>query len=133
VSVHAPLTAETTKLVGRDAFAAAKPGLVLVNTARGPIVDLDALTDALRDGRIAAAGLDVLPEEPANPEHPLIRAWAAGEAWIDHRLLITPHSAFYTPESVYDMRYKGGEVALTYLTTGRLQNCVNLEFLEARR
>ena len=50
----------------------------------------------------------MLPEEPADPEHPLIKAWANDEEWIDHRLLITPHSAFFTPESVYDMRYKGG-------------------------
>ena len=61
VTIHAPLTAETRGMIGAAAFAAAKPGLVLVNTARGPIVDLDALADALRDGRIAGAGLDVLP------------------------------------------------------------------------
>ena len=58
---------------------------------------------------------------------------SADEAWIDHRLLITPHSAFFTPESVYDMRYKGGEVAMAYLTDGHLQNCVNGRFLRNRR
>jgi lactate dehydrogenase-like 2-hydroxyacid dehydrogenase len=73
--------------------------------------------------------LDVLPVEPADPDHPLIKAWADGEDWIDHRLLLTPHSAFFTPESVYDMRFKGGEVALTYLQQGRLQNCVNGDFI----
>ena len=96
-------------------LAASKPGLVLINTARGPIIDLDALYEAMKADQVQAVGLDVLPEEPANPEHPLIKAWAANEEWIDHRLLITPHSAFFTPESVYDMRFKGGEVALTYL------------------
>ena len=75
----------------------------------------------------------MLPVEPADPDHPLIRAWAANEEWIDHRLLITPHSAFFTPESVYDMRFKGGEVALTYLADGRLQNVVNGEFLAELR
>ena len=133
VSVHAPLNEETIKLIDADVMSASKPGLILINTARGPVVDLDALHDALRSGKIQAAGLDVLPEEPANPEHPLIKAWAANEAWIDHRLVLTPHSAFFTPESVYDMRYKAGEVALTYLSTGRLQNCVNERFLEHRR
>ena len=72
-------------------------------------------------------------EEPANPDHPLIEAWAANEEWIDNRLLLTPHSAFFTPESVYDMRYKGGEVAVTYLGGGRLQNCVNNEWLDECR
>jgi phosphoglycerate dehydrogenase-like enzyme len=133
VSVHAPLSEGTTKLIGREALYASKPGLILINTARGPIVDLDALHDAMKDNKVQAAGLDVLPEEPANPEHPLIKAWAADEEWIDHRLVITPHSAFFTPESVHDMRFKAGEVALTYLKTGRLQNCVNGAFLKQRR
>ena len=133
VSLHLPLAPETEKLVDAALLAASKPGLILINTARGPIIDLDALHDALRSGQVQAAGLDVLPEEPANPEHPLLKAWAADEDWIDHRLLVTPHSAFYTPESVHDMRYKGGEVAMAYLTGGRLQNCVNGQFLRDRR
>ncbi len=129
VSLHLPLSSDTKKLINADVLAASKSGLILINTARGPIIDLDALHDALRRDVVQAVGLDVLPEEPANPEHPLIRAWADDEPWIDHRLLITPHSAFFTPESVYDMRYKAGEVALTYLRGGRLQNCVNAEYL----
>jgi len=133
VSIHAPLSAGTEKLINADVLAASKPGLILVNTARGPIIDLDALHDALKSNQIQAAGLDVLPEEPANPDHPLVKAWAADEEWIDHRLLITPHSAFFTPESVYDMRFKGGEVAVTYLETGRLNNCVNAEWLTQPR
>ncbi len=129
VSLHAPLSAETEKLINAEVLAASKPGLVLINTARGPIIDLDALYEALRADQIQAVGLDVLPVEPADPDHPLIKAWADGEDWIDHRLLLTPHSAFFTPESVYDMRFKGGEVALTYLQQGRLQNCVNGDFI----
>lgn len=133
VSLHLPLSDETEKLINAEVLAASKPGLVLINTARGPIIDLDALHDALRDNQLQAAGLDVLPEEPADPDHPLIRAWAADEEWIDHRLLLTPHSAFFTPESVFDMRYKGGELAITYLHENRLQNCVNEAFLKKRR
>ena len=133
VSIHAPLAEETTRLINADVLKASKPGLILINTARGPIVDLDALHEALKQNWIQAAGLDVLPEEPANPEHPLIKAWAADEEWIAERLLLTPHSAFFTPESVYDMRYKGGEVAVTYLSGGGLQNCVNERVLTAPR
>ncbi len=133
VSIHAPLSAETEKLINADVLNASKPGLILINTARGPIIDLDALYEALKNDKIQAAGLDVLPEEPANPDHPLIKAWAADEDWINHRLLITPHSAFFTPESVYDMRYKGGEIAVTYLGGGRLHNCVNGEWLNNPR
>lgn len=133
VSLHLPLGPETEKLIDAALLARAKPGLILVNTARGPIVDLDALHQALRDGRVQAAGLDVLPVEPPDPEHPLLAAWAADEPWVEHRLLLTPHSAFFTPESVYDMRFKGGEIAMAYLTEGRLQNCVNEAYLTRRR
>lgn len=133
VSLHLPLDSDTTRLINAEVLAHSKPGLILINTARGPIIDLDALHDAMRAGAVQAAGLDVLPEEPADPTHPLLAAWAAGEDWIDHRLLLTPHSAFFTPESVYDMRFKGGEVAMAYLSRGHLQNCVNAAYLRNPR
>ena len=104
VSIHTPLTAETRNMIGAAAFAAAKRGMILINTARGPVVDIDALYDAMKDGIVLAAGLDVLPEEPANPQRRLIAAWQRNEDWIRHRLLLTPHSAFYTPESMRDNR-----------------------------
>ncbi len=129
LSVHVPLSDETEKMLNAEAFKHAKPGLILINSARGPIIDLDALHDALKNDQIQAAGLDVLPVEPADPKHPLLSAWTADEEWIADRLLITPHSAFYTPESMRDMRDKGIHVAIEYLDGGRLQNCVNAEFL----
>lgn len=129
VSLHLPLSAETEKLIDLELLQQSKPGLILINTARGPIIDLDGLYEALRGDHIQAVGLDVLPQEPADPEHPLIKAWSADEEWIADRMLLTPHSAFFTPESVYDMRYKGGEIAVAYLAGGRLQNCVNSEWL----
>jgi lactate dehydrogenase-like 2-hydroxyacid dehydrogenase len=133
VSLHTPLTDETRGMINTEVLASAKPGLILINTARGEIIDLDALCDALRDDVVLAAGLDVLPQEPANPDHPLIAAWSAGEEWISHRLVLTPHSAFFTPESLRDLRAKAAEVAVRYLTTGRLENCVNVDYLKHRR
>ncbi len=130
VSLHVPLSAETHKLVNAQILAHAKPGLVLINTARGPVVDLDALYDALKSAQLGAAALDVLPEEkPVNSEHPLLKAWVDREPWINHRLLLTPHSAFYSTESMYDMRFLGGQGAAQYLTKGVLRNCVNSEYL----
>ena len=132
VSVHAPLNAETRHLIGTEAFAAAKRGMILINTARGAVVDIDALHDALKDGTVLAAGLDVLPDEPANPQSRLIAAWQRNEPWIRHRLLLTPHSAFYTPESMRDIRAFSARTAARYLRDGRLENCVNRQFLAAR-
>lgn len=133
VSVHVPLTEETTKLVNADVLQHAKQDLILINTARGPVVDIDALHDVMKSGQVRAAGLDVLPQEPPDLERPLLKAWTTGAEWLEDRLLITPHSAFSTPESMYDMRYRGGEIALRYLEHGILDNCVNQAYLTDRR
>jgi phosphoglycerate dehydrogenase-like enzyme len=125
VSVHAPLSDETRHMLGAEAFAAAKPNLIVINTARGGVVDLDALYEALRQGRIGGAGLDVLETEPADPAHPLIKAFTTREPWLEGRLTLSPHAAFYSPAAQFDLRYKTVETALVYLREGRLINCVN--------
>jgi len=130
LSLHAPRSAETTGMINAATLSAAKPGLILVNTARGPLVDLDALHDAMRDGRVAGAGLDVLPAEPADRSQKLIAAWAANEPWIEGRLVLSPHAAFYSPDAMKDMQRKAVECILTYVNEGRLTNCVNREFLK---
>jgi glyoxylate reductase len=82
VSVHTPLTPETRHLIDADALAVMKPTAILVNTARGPIVDQDALAAALRDGRLGGAGLDVTDPEPLPADHPLLDT---------PNLLVVPH------------------------------------------
>jgi glyoxylate reductase len=82
VSIHTPLTPETHHLIDADALARMKPTAILVNTARGPIVDQDALADALREGRLAGAGLDVTDPEPLPPDHALYEM---------PNLLVVPH------------------------------------------
>ena len=74
----------------------------------------------------------MLPEEPANPQSRLIAAWQRNEPWIRHRLILTPHSAFYTPESMRDIRAFSARTAARYLRDGRLENCVNQQFLARR-
>ena len=86
----------------------------------------------MKDGTVLAAGLDVLPEEPANPAAPLIKAWLANEDWIRHRLVVTPHSAFFTPESIRDIRAFSARTAARFLRDGRLENCVNAERLKLK-
>jgi glyoxylate reductase len=82
VSIHTPLTPDTHHLIDADALGAMKPTAILVNTARGPIVDQDALAHALREGRLAGAGLDVTDPEPLPPDHPLYET---------PNLLVVPH------------------------------------------
>ena len=129
VSLHAPLTAESRNMIDAAALAAAKPGVVLVNTARGAIVDLDALYLALKRGQVGGAALDVLPQEPFDEAHPLIADWLAREPWIEGRLALSPHAAFFSPASMVDSRVKAVKVALAYLREGRLTNCVNAALL----
>jgi D-3-phosphoglycerate dehydrogenase/C-terminal binding protein len=129
ISLHTPATEETTNLINAERLQAMKPGAILVNTARGAIVDLDALYAALKSGQIGGAALDVLAEEPLDVAHPLIAAWRAREPWIEGRLALSPHAAFYSPASVIDLRLKAVECALTYLQEGRLTNCVNTALL----
>jgi D-3-phosphoglycerate dehydrogenase / 2-oxoglutarate reductase len=132
LSIHAPLSEETRGIIGKAALARAKPGMIVINTARGPIVDLGALHDALKSGRIGGAGIDVLEREPADPNHPLIAAWRRREPWLDGRLTLSPHAAFYSPASIADLRAKSLETVLGYLEGGPAQNCVNAQFLKPK-
>jgi len=125
VSLHCPLTAETAKLIDAEALAAMKPDAVLINTARGGLIDVEALESALRAGRLGGAGLDVLPAEPPEPSHPLIAALARREPWLEGRLLLTPHVAWFSDAGRRDLRRKSAETARDYLSRGQLRNCVN--------
>jgi len=87
VSLHVPLSDETANLIDAARLARMKPGAILVNTARGGLVDQAALMEALRTGRLAAAGLDVLAEEPADPADPLFGL---------RNVVLTPHVAWIT-------------------------------------
>ncbi len=91
VSLHLPLTHSTHGLLDHAALARIKPGAVLVNTSRGPVVDEDALVNALRGGRLAAAGLDVFAVEPVPSDNPLLS--------LDN-LVLTPHVTRYTADTM---------------------------------
>jgi phosphoglycerate dehydrogenase-like enzyme len=125
LSVHTPLTRETRGLLGLKELSLLPKGAVLVNTARGPIVDIDAVATLLRSGHLAGVGLDVVPvEPPVEPVPELIRAYRAREDWTLGRLIITPHSAFYTPQAWDDIRSKSAETMRAALLGPRAQNVI---------
>lgn len=114
VTVHVPLTARTRHLLGPRELGLMKPGSILVNTARGAVVDSAALSGALRSGRPALAGLDVVEGEPQIP------AWLA-----DHpQTLLTPHVAFYAAESLAELRTRAAEAVLQQIGAGPVTSAV---------
>ena len=116
ISLHCPLFPETKGIIGRDAIAKMKDGVFLINTSRGPLVDEDALAEALHAGKVAGAGLDVLCVEPAREDNPLLR---------EPNCLITPHIAWAPKES----RQRLMDIAVDNLRAwqaGAPQNVVNL-------
>lgn len=125
LSIHAPLTRHTRGMLGLKELSQLPKGSVVVNTARGPIVDIDALAELLRSGHLAGVGLDVVPvEPPAEPVPELIRAYRARESWTLGRLIITPHSAFYSPQAWDDIRSKSAETMRAALLGPRAQNVI---------
>ncbi len=127
LSVHVPLTRDTAGMLGAAEFAALPAGAVVVNTARGPVMDYHALLAALRSGHVAAAGLDVMPvEPPGEAPHPLLQAYRGREPELEGRLIVTPHSAYWSPEAERDIRIKSAETMAAALGN-RPQNVVRPE------
>ncbi|MGH7156448.1 MAG: NAD(P)-dependent oxidoreductase, partial [Acetobacteraceae bacterium] len=125
LSVHVPLTPETRGMLGLEQLSLLPKGAVVVNTARGPVIDIDALAELLKSGHLAGVGLDVVPvEPPVEPVPELIRAYRAREPWVVGRLIITPHSAFHDPEAWEDIRVKGAETMRAALLGPRAQNVI---------
>jgi D-3-phosphoglycerate dehydrogenase / 2-oxoglutarate reductase len=94
VTLHCPRTRETMGMIGRTQFSLMKPTAFFISTARGGIHREDDLAEALRDGKIAGAGLDVFLEEPPRPDHPLLAF---------DTVIASPHTAGVTEEALYDM------------------------------
>ncbi len=110
VSPHVLLNDETRSMINAGCFAVMKPGGYIVNTSRGAVINIPDLLAALDSGQLDSAGLDVLPTEPARP----------GDALTEHpRVVLTPHSAFYSVESEIELRTKAARNLITWAKTGR--------------
>jgi len=100
LSLHMPVTRETTQMLNRDMIATMKPNAIVINTARGPLIDDEALVEALRSGKILAAGLDTHCIEPLPADHPYMS--------MDN-VVLTDHSAYNTSEAVVEVKTKAAQ------------------------
>ena len=110
ITLHCLLDEGTRGLVGERLLSRMKPGAYLVNTARGAVVDIDALAAAVKADRLAGVGLDVLPSEPIAPDHPLL---------ADRRVIFSPHAAFYSVSSEIELRRKAAMNIVNWHKCGR--------------
>lgn len=116
VSLHVPSTPATRHMIGARELALMKPTAYLVNTARGALVDHQALAAALAAGRLAGAGLDVQDPEPPDLATP---------PWNDPRVIVTPHAAFVSEESLADLRHRAASQVADCLAGRTPPNVVN--------
>lgn len=117
ITVHTPLTDKTRGIVNKAAFAKMKKGVRIINCARGGIVDEKDLYDAIKEGKVAGAALDVFVEEPVPADHPLLT--------LDE-VIVTPHLGASTDEAQVNVSIAIAEQMIEYLTTGGIRNAVNV-------
>jgi D-3-phosphoglycerate dehydrogenase/(S)-sulfolactate dehydrogenase len=117
LTMHTPLTADTRGLVGAAAFAKCKRGVLVINAARGGIVDEAALVEALASGQVGGAALDVFVEEPPKPDHPLLK--------LDN-VICTPHLGASTEEAQEKVAIEVAEQLVAYFASGEIKNAVNV-------
>jgi D-3-phosphoglycerate dehydrogenase len=116
ISLHLPATEQTMGLFDRSAFEKMKPGVVLINTARGSLIRQQDLIEALDSGQVSAAGIDVWPTEPLPPGDPLA---------IHPRVIATPHSAFYSDEALLELQNTAASQVAAVFSGRRPANIVN--------
>ena len=121
VSIHCPLTEETAHLIDDDALAQMKSDALLINTSRGGVIDEEALTRALREGRIGGAALDVTDPEPPSGDNPLLTL---------ENVIVTPHAAFYSVAATAELARKAAENVVTVLRGEVPKTLINAEVLD---
>ena len=124
VSLHLPLSAGTRHLISGERLALMKPTAFLVNTSRGGLIDLAALTVALQEGRLAGAGLDVFEKEPPDQDGPLLKL---------PNVITSPHAGFYSEGSLLDLHTRQAKQVAAALAGNRPDNLLNPAVLEHLR
>jgi D-3-phosphoglycerate dehydrogenase len=124
ISIHCPLNESTRHLMGDQAFKKMERKPIVINTSRGPIVDEKALIEALEEGRVSGAGLDVLEKEPPDPQNPLLKM---------ENVILSPHVGFYSVESISELKRRTAENISAVLLGKWPKSVVNREVVGKTR
>ena len=125
ISIHTPLTEGTKGIIDQNFINNLNAGTILVNTARGKLVkDLNIIYEGLLKGKISFVGLDVLPDEPPSDNERLIQAWKDTKNIFSNRILINPHSAYYSKKAWFEMRSKAADNLFNVLKGGKAKNLI---------
>jgi D-3-phosphoglycerate dehydrogenase len=124
ISIHCPLNDATRHLIGEHEFRKMEKKPIVINTSRGPIIDEKALIEALKEGRISGAGLDVLEKEPPDSENPLLKM---------ENVVLSPHIGFYSIESISELKRRAAENVVDVLTGKWPKSVINREVLGKTR
>jgi D-3-phosphoglycerate dehydrogenase len=122
ISFHTALTPETHHLLNADNICLLKDDATVVNTSRGAVIDTDAVAERLRAGKLWGAGIDVFEQEPVDPDSAICKA---------PHVTLTPHAAYWSEESIVELRRRATQNAINVVCGRRPENCVNPEVLEA--
>ena len=116
ITVHVPLTPQTRGMIGKKELAAMKPGSIIVNCARGGLIDESALAEALASGHLAGAGLDVMEPAPPTGDHPLLK---------QENVIITPHTAFFSQASTLELERRTAQEVVRVVGGAPPENFIN--------
>ena len=118
ISIHCPLTESTRHLIGESAFRKMRKNPLIINASRGPVIDEKALIEALKEGRVSGAGLDVLEKEPPDLQNPLLKM---------ENVILSPHMGFYSEESIKELNMRTAESVADVLLRKWPRSVVNRE------
>jgi len=124
ISIHCSLNESTRHLIGEKEFKKMEKKPLLINTSRGPIIDEKALTEALKEGLISGAGLDVLEKEPPDSQNPLLKM---------ENVILSPHVGFYSEESIHELKRRAAEIVSSVLLGKWPKSLVNPEVMGKTR
>jgi C-terminal binding protein len=125
ISIHTPLTENTRGIIDEQFIDSLNDGTILINTARGKLIkNLNLIFDGMMKGKLSFVGLDVLPDEPPSDNEKLINAWRDTNHFLYNRILINPHSAYYSEKAWFEMRSKSAMNVLNVLKGQPARNLI---------